>query len=335
VRVLIVTNMYPTAINPKAGTFIEQQITSLSKAGLKHRIVLIDRANQGMNQYLKTVSIVRQACRDYNPDIVHVMYGGILAAASTWAAYTICPRIVSFCGVDLLGANYGSRLYRLRTKLGVAASRFAAKNCEGIIVKSRNLFMGLPEEIDSSIVRIVPNGINLLRFKPMDRAVCRKQLGWDENTFTVLFSTTNPGNAKKRLILAEKAITLVKKRGYKIDLKGLNKVSHKEVPVWINASDVTLLTSMYDEGSPNIVKETLACNNPVVSLDVGDVKERIQNVSGCQLTGEDPDEIADALIRVINGKREIDGEKAMIGLSVEEIARKIINFYDLTLSNSK
>lgn len=326
-KVLFVTNMYPTQSNPKAGTFIEQQITSLIDAGIEHKVLLIDRANKGISQYLKTFTAVKRACREFQPDLVHVMYGGILAAASTLAARGF-PRVVSFCGVDLLGADYGTLKYRLRTRLGVLASHFASKRCEAIIVKSQNLKDGLKPEIDEKRVTIVPNGVSMDRFKPMERLECRKKLNWDLDKFIVLFSTTSRSNAKKRLWLAEEVLDRVKQKGHpEVELKGLHKVAHDQVSIWINASDMTLLTSMKDEGSPNIIKETLCCDNPVVSLAVGDVAERIAGVDGCYLCQENTDELADAIIKVINGKREVDGQSAMKTLSLEAVAQRILKLY--------
>jgi len=58
--------------------------------------------------------------------------------------------------------------------------------------------------------------------------------------------------------------------------------------VWLNASNVLLLTSLH-EGSPTVVKEALACGLPVVSVDVGDVAERIEGIEGCHLAVATPE----------------------------------------------
>ena len=166
------------------------------------------------------------------------------------------------------------------------------------------------------------------RFKPLDQHVCRQELGWSPDKFIILFSTTSRSNTKKRLWIAEEVVEKVKQNGFPdIELRGLNKVPHEKVPVWINAADMTMMTSMYDEGSPNIIKETLCCNKPVVSLPVGDVAERISGVPGCYLCAEDINELAQAVISVINGKRTVEGQKAMKNLSLEAIAQKILKLY--------
>src|SRR5437899_9398818 len=115
-RVLCVTNMLPSAATPRAGTFIEQQIEGLKRIGVDVEVLLIDRASRGPFQYIRTGSLVRGAVARKQYAVVHVMYGGLLADLATRVLAGV-PIVVSFCGVDLLGANYGSWWYQVRTRL--------------------------------------------------------------------------------------------------------------------------------------------------------------------------------------------------------------------------
>ena len=254
------------------------------------------------------------------------MYGGVMADLAT-RRDTGLPTVVSFCGVDLLGADYGSWWYRQRARIGVGASQRASRRADAIIVKSRNLRDGLPADIDSSRVFIVPNGISLERFRPMDREESRARLGWAEGTFHVLFSTANRHSTKKRYRLAEAAVRELGRQGVRAELHGLSNVPHEQVPVWINAADVLLFTSRSDEGSPNLVKECLACNLPVVSVDAGDVAERIEGIEGCYLVGADPIALANALERVHTGSRVVEARASMADLSLEAVARRVLTVY--------
>src|SRR5262249_2264447 len=147
-----------------------------------------------------------------------------------------------------------------------------------------------PKTVSLSKVRIIPNGIDLGRFKPLNRNSCRSRLGWREDRLNVLFPT-NSGDRIKRPELARKAVEVAERLGVKVDMHHLRSVPHDQVPVWLNASDAVLLTSLH-EGSPNVIKEALACNVPVVSVDVGDVRDRIQGIEGCYLAAPDPDDLA-------------------------------------------
>src|SRR5262249_37900289 len=151
--------------------------------------------------------------------------------------------------------------------------------------------------------RIIPCGVDLERFKPLNQYTCREWLGWDASRFHVLF-TSNSGNPVKRPGLAGRAVEALNRLGIHAEMHCLSGVPNNEVPVWLNASDVLLLTSLH-EGSPTIIKETLACDRPVVSVDVGDVHERIQRVEGCYLALPNPDDLAAKLYLVHAGPHRV------------------------------
>jgi teichuronic acid biosynthesis glycosyltransferase TuaC len=329
-RVLAVTNMYPTPTDPTSGTFVEQQIKGLEQVGMKVEIVLLDRAQKGMSVYLATRRLVRAAVMDFHPDIVHAMYGGIMADMVT-AAVDNRPTVVSFCGDDLLGELLSGTVRKFISKYGILSSHRAAKKADGIVIKSKNLQDALPTGIPRSKIRIIPNGIDLERFKPLDRNSCRDQLGWRNDRLNVLFPT-NSGDPRKRPELASAAVKVAERLGIKIEMHHLRDVPHEQVPVWINASDAVLLTSLH-EGSPNVLKEALACNVPIVSVDVGDVRERLHGIDGCYIACADPNDLASKLKLVHNGPRRVDGREAVQNLSLHEVALRLKQFYEEILCN--
>src|SRR4051812_40145732 len=167
-RILVVTNAYPTPETPGSGTFIEQQIKGLKDIGLAVDIVFVNRAQNGMKAYLGLRQKIRHAVTEFCPDIVHVMYGGVIADQVTRNVEDR-PVIVSFCGSDLFGENMSGAVRKLVSRYGIRASYRAARLAAGIIVKSKNLYAALPRDIDFSKVRIIPNGVDLDLFKPLDR----------------------------------------------------------------------------------------------------------------------------------------------------------------------
>jgi glycosyltransferase involved in cell wall biosynthesis len=324
-RILAVTNMYPSALIPSSGTFVEQQIVSLKQLGLDVAVMFVDRMQRGMRAYLGFGRKLRVMVAKFDPDIVHVMYGGVMADAVT---HTINdrPTVVSFCGSDLLGENLSGRLRKLISEYGVRASHKAARRATGVVVKSKNLQDALPIYIPQSKVRVIPNGVDLERFQPLDRDQCREQLGWRKDVFHVLFPA-NGGDRVKRGDLAHAAIETLKERGISAQIHQLQGVLHNEVPIWLNASDSVLITSLH-EGSPNILKEALACDVPVVSVDVGDVRERIKGIEGCYLSCPIPNDLAAKLSLIHSGKRRVAGRIKMQELSLERIAADLKSFYD-------
>jgi teichuronic acid biosynthesis glycosyltransferase TuaC len=329
-RILAVTNLYPTPRAPASGTFVEQQIKGLRQAGLDVDVMFLDRAQRGMGVYLGLRQRIHAKIRNYEPDLVHVMYGGVMADEVT-RTVADRPTVVSFCGSDLLGEHLSGILRKLIAGYGLRISCRAARRACGIVVKSKNLQDALPEDVDRSKVRIIPNGIDLERFKPLNRDKCRKRLGWSDHRFHVLFPT-NSGDPLKRPDLAKAAVGAINHSGVRAEMHQLRGVPHEEVPIWLNASDVVLLTSLH-EGSPNIVKEALACNIPVVSVDVGDVRERIQRIEGCYLAVPEAGELAAKLQMVHAGPRRVVSRVKMQQLSLERVALQLKEFYGEVLAS--
>lgn len=329
-KILAVTNMYPTPERPFFGTFIEQQVKGLREAGVEVEVLYADRRREGVRVYWTLRRAIREKMDRRAPDLVHVMYGGVMAKQVTREVRTR-PVIVSFCGSDLLGENLPGLFRKMMVAAGVRASRLAAIKAAGIVVKSRNLYDALPKHIERDRIRVISNGIDLNRFRPMDSRSCQKQLGWDPDRFHVLFPA-NTGTPRKRLWLAQAALEKAEERGVACQLHLLQGVPHEDVPVWINASDVVLLTSEH-EGSPNVIKESLACDVPVVSVDVGDVAERIEGIEGCFIAGAKPEDLADRLGRVWKGKRRVQGRSRISELSLERVSERLLSFYQETLDS--
>jgi glycosyltransferase involved in cell wall biosynthesis len=104
-------------------------------------------------------------------------------------------------------------------------------------------------------------------------------------------------------------------------------VPHDDIPVYMNACDALVFTSM-QEGSPNVVKEALACNLPVVSVDVGDVSERLRGVDNCELCADErPETIAAALERVFRRGGRCDGRRAVLPLAEDLMTQRVIALY--------
>jgi len=323
--VLVVTNAYPTETDPSSGVFIAAQIESLRAQGLLVTILHVKREAEGRSAYRGLASRLAEAIEMEQPDLVHVMYGGVMANVITRAAST--PTVVSFCGSDLNGAPMGSLTERVSAWYGVRASHKAARRADGIVVKSRGLAGALPADIDQNIVSVVPNGVDLKLFRPQDQSACRSRLGWEPDGHHVVFYARGPG---KRPELAQEAVARAAGAGLPVCLHVMAGIRQEEVPVWMNAADALICTSVR-EGSPNTVKEALACNLPVISVDVGDIRERITGVEGCYVVSPDVAEIAGAIAEVCRTGGRVDGVTAVRELSLERVAERILEVYALAM----
>src|SRR5687768_3869073 len=142
-RILAVTNMYPTPENPHSGRFVQQQVLALQRIGLDVNAVILDRRKLGMRSYAGLPAMVRKAMAQFKPDLVHVMYGGIMSALVSHVVRDR-PVVVTFHGSDLLGQPFERPLRRLFAACGVIASRQAARRCNGIVAVAEHLLQRLP-----------------------------------------------------------------------------------------------------------------------------------------------------------------------------------------------
>ena len=327
-RILVVTNTYPNPDTPGHGTFIEQQIKGLRTIGLEVEVLFLDRFREGMGVYRNAGKRVLSCIEKLAPHVIHIMYGGVMADVVT-RAVAPHPTVVTFHGSDLLGENLSGICRKFISRFGVYASWRAARRARGIIVVSKVLESALPECIDRSKVFIIPCGIDLDRFQVMDRKSSCEQLGWDCSSFHVLFN----GNSKdpvKRPQLARAAVLALHELGVRAEFHEMRGVPNAEVLNWLNASDAVLLTSLH-EGSPTIIKEALACNLPVVSVDVGDVRERIEGIEGCYIAKPDVKNLSEKLNLVFRRGKRIDGRTRVQELSLENVASRLVNLYEKIL----
>ena len=109
----------------------------------------------------------------------------------------------------------------------------------------------------------------------------------------------------------------------------MTKTLREDVPVWMNACDLYLLSSD-EEGSPNAVKECMACNVPVVATPVGNVPDLFENVVDCKMTKHlSAEELAECADKVLKNIKPISTRQSIIdkGLDMDSIARKLFSLY--------
>jgi glycosyltransferase involved in cell wall biosynthesis len=251
------------------------------------------------------------------------MYGGVMARIIR-SVIRDRPVIVTFHGSDLLGQPFERPLRRFFAAGGILASKQAATQCDGIVVVAKHLIEKLPKDIPSSRIQVIPCGIDLGLFKPLDQTCCRQQLGWSQGVFHILFQAT--GDPVKRPELAVAAVEKLREQGVKVELHYLRGVEYGQVPVWLNASDALLVTS-HHEGSPTIVKEALACNLPIVSVPVGDIPRMIQGLDGCYLSDPEAKELAVRLQNVRMHPVRIAGRARVHDVSADHCACRLGQFY--------
>jgi len=325
-RVLVITNLYPSEAAPAKGTFVKEQVEGLRRVGVDVDVHYVDRVGGGRRVYRTLRDSIRRTVTANRPDVLHVMYGGVMADVVTRAVSDV-PVVVTFYGSDLLAARAKTRgLRRLSALYGVWASHWAARRATAVIVQSQVLANALPERIDPSRITVIPDGVDFRVFYPQARLKCQRRLGWEPTEGHILFPAhrTRP---EKQYGLARAAIELLERSGKGVELHELVGVGHDEVPTWLNASDLVVLTSTH-EGSPNVVKEALACDVAVVSVDVGDVREHINGIDGCFVAERHPSDLAEKMAAVLDRDSRVRTRERVSHLSLERVALRIRGVYE-------
>lgn len=330
-RILVITNMYPSPAFPSRGVFVEEQVKGLRSVGLEVEVEFIDRLREGPMAYYRLGRRIRAAVTRFDPDAIHVTYGGVMADQVV-RHHHLRPVVVTFHGSDLLGENLSGWVRKVVSHYGVGCSRRAARAADGVVVVARHLRDALDGAAAGEKIRVIPCGIDLERFKPLAPQACRSRLGWKPGAFHVLFASS-AGNPVKRPWLAEAALAQLGPGDRPPELHYMTAVPNAEVPVWLNASDALLLTSQH-EGSPTVVKEALACGLPVVSVDVGDVTERLEGIDGCHLALPEAADLATKLGLVRRAGKRLNCRSRIAELSVLKTANRLRQFYeDITRHN--
>ena len=315
-RVLIVASYNRNRFAP----FIVEQADALRQAGCE--LAWFGVTKNGLIGYLQERPRLRRKIQECHPDVIHAHYG--LSCLLANLATRNVPVVSTFHGSDI-----NNPTVRPFSKL---AMRLSAWN---IFVSKRN--MALAGAVEGQKCSLMPCGINLplpwseLRNQKVEQLTLNQ---WVEGVLKpgkkhVLFAGAFD-NAVKDPELAKQAMNELTNEGVNADLIELKAYTRDQVNALMYACDALLMTSK-TEGSPQVIKEAMACGCPIVSVDVGDVAERTEGVGGCYVVGSRaPHVLADALEKALLFEGRTNGRERIIemGLTNEQVAKRIIKIYE-------
>lgn len=326
IQVLMITSEWPAPGENVTAHFIKRQADFLTAAGVAVEVFPFKGAKNPLN-YLKAWWQLQRKLRHEQYDLIHAQFGqsGLLALPKRW------PMIVTFRGSDLLGTVSDRTGRHLRASvIHQTLSRIVAARAEAVIVVSEHMKSQLHRSIQA---HVIPSGIDFNFFRRTDKKVARQRLGLPLNEKLVLF-VGRPTQARKRCHLAEQAMEILN-TSTPARLIVAWRVPHTDIPLYMSACDALVFTSM-QEGSPNVVKEALACDLPVVSVPVGDVAERLNGIDGCELCADErPETIAAALGRVLSRNGRIAGRESVKALDENITTERVLNIYKSVLAGKE
>ena len=200
----------------------------------------------------------------------------------------------------------------------------ALATCHPTITKSREMQAALPPTVRSRNT-VLPNGVDTALFVPMDRTAARRELGWGSKERVALFAA-NPRVARKRFWLAEAAVERARRILPDLRLEAVRGLTPDRMPLLMNAADCLLLTSSI-EGSPNVVKEALMCNLPVVATPAGDVEELLEGVAPSYVCPASETALSEALINCLQEPRRSNGREVSGRLDSRVVADSLLKLY--------
>ena len=304
--------------------FIEEQIAALQEIGV--RVVRYAVTRKGLLGYLRELPALKQMIRAEQPDVVHAHFGlcGVLANLQRRV-----PVVTTYHGSDI---NVPKIL-----RFSKIAMRLSAWN---IFVSQRNVDIAFRLSPFASRLKkrstLLPCGINLTDDQLTSQEAARNALGIGLDEKIILFAGAFD-NAVKDAPLARQTVELASSLSplaSRLVLQELRGFSRAEVNCWMCAANALLMTSK-TEGSPQVIKEAMACGCPIVSVDVGDVAERTSGVEGCYVVpSREPAAIAEALQQAIAFEGRTNGREKIIemGLSNEQVAKRLVEIYKQILS---
>ncbi|HEX7736123.1 MAG TPA: glycosyltransferase [Ktedonobacteraceae bacterium] len=324
-RVLMVTGIYPTERRPHAGTFIRPVVEALREQG--HTVDLLHPGPAPAPlRYLWAALLVFLKTLGGRYDIVHGHYGlWCLAARLQWRAAVVS----AFLGDDLLGTITSNGNYSKKSLLVVRISRWLCRVSDAATVKSEQM----RQAADCASVVVIPDGIDFTHFYPLPRDQMRALLGWDQNTYYVLFAN-NPAIPVKNVALARSALQQLAIRGINAELIVMYGQPQEQVMRAMNASNVLILTSLA-EGAPNVVKEAMACNIPVVATNVGDVAQVLGQTAGCFVCSHNPGELVEALEDALRYTEPTTGRRDSAHLASTVVVERVLELYCQALEHKR
>jgi glycosyltransferase involved in cell wall biosynthesis len=313
--------MWPDAAREWYGIFIARQMRSLPRVGVDVDVIAVSGsadAAASLPAYLRAAR--RMVGLNFRPrryDVLHAHTGHCGLLACLQFRY---PVLMSYVGYDIDVPSEDREGIRTKTErwIFIQLSRLVA----GTIVKSRRAETKLPRSVLGRS-QLLPNGIDRDLFKPIDRAEARRQIGWGDAAHPVVLFASDPERFTKRYWLAEAAVAKARERFPDIQLHVCSKVDPALMPVYMSAADVLILSSV-GENSPNVVKEAMACDLPVVSVDVGDVSDVVAGTRHCHVCPHEPEPLAEALGSVVDALPErSDGRARSEWLGLTPIAERL------------
>jgi teichuronic acid biosynthesis glycosyltransferase TuaC len=269
---------------------------------------------KGLTGYLKNIYKLRRYINKNKFDLYHAHYS-LSAFVATLAGCS--PLVVSLMGSD----TYSNILFNYLIRF------FYRFYWHQTIVKT----IRMKENLKLHKAIVLPNGVDMERFRLIDKELARKQVGFISDKKYVIF-VADPSRPEKNFRLAKQAVDIIGNEN--VILYPVFGAPNEMISFYMNAADVLIITSLW-EGSVNVIKEAAACCLPIISVDVGDVKEVIGNIEGCFICNFNAEDSANKIKTALAFNQRTNGRQRIMDLQLDSIsiAGRIIDVYKSITNN--
>lgn len=310
----------------RPASYIQSQSDSLKRNGVNISDFYL--RHRGIGGYVKSYFELKKYLKTNQKfDIVHAHFG--YTAFIVFLTSYKAKFVISFMGDDLYGILDDNMQQTAKGRFNIVLARFLQSRADWIIVKSNRMLDFIKDEY-KQITTVVPNGVDYEKFPLVEQSAAREKLNLDPSLRYLLF-LGSPNEKRKNFQLVKNAFDLLADNN--AVLLNPYPVDGEDVYLYLNACDVLVLASIL-EGSPNVIKEALVCNCPIVATDVGDVPERIKGVDGCYLAEFNANDMAAKMKLALAFNSRTNGRNMSAYLKTDNIAQRIVNTYQLVLSQT-
>lgn len=304
--------------------FIREQGEAIRRSGVD--VDYFPVKGKGLSGYLKASFRLRRHLKQNHYDLIHAHF--ILSGYAAVFASRKTPVVLSLMGSDAYGEYGGENKVFLFSRYLTLLTFLIQPFVRAIISKSSNIEKYVYLKQRSFIV---PNGIDTAKFRSSPKDY-RDELALNADKKQVLFLGSK-NSVRKNLKLAQNALSCLNRND--VELINPYPVSHEAIPKYLNSVHVLAVCS-YMEGSPNVIKEAMACNCPIVATNVGDIKWVFGETEGCYIASFKPEDYAVKLkeaLRFSEDHRRTRGEQRIQELALDSatVAERIIEIYNKVL----
>ena len=313
-----------------SGPFMHMLADGVRNSGVDIDLRYLGNLRSARNLLIARRMIKRVACEF---DLIHAQFGSACAVATAGGKNTV--KLLSLRGSDWYRYNEKWNYESLHSLIATVMSRSVLKQFDAVVVMSNRMAVDVHERYPDVNLVTIPDPINLLVFKPIDKMAARAALGCpNDNDKWILFTTASTRNQIKRFRLAQEAVGYAKQNIGGIKLRVATGIEPGKMPLFVGCCDLVLSTSVY-EGWPNAIKESLACNVPFVATDVSDLRDIANQEPSCRVCSPEPHAIAESICDVLSINNVGNLRRHVLGMDVPLVSKQIVDLYQQLVSGNQ